>query len=135
MIHPIVGLLAVGLIGAAFVMKVGRRKFWELHYWIGGAALVAGGLAFTIAILAMMRRTIETEGREGLPVVLLVHLLLAVLGLLSLLIQVGLGLAMRTIIGGPPKFIRFHRLNSRILITIVAAIFLFGLATLGMMIL
>jgi len=135
MIHPFVGLMAVGLIVAAFIMKVGRRKFWGLHYWTGGAAFLVAGTALTIAILAIMRRTVETDGHMGLPPVVLVHLLLAIFGLLSLLMQVGLGLAMRYVLGGPPRFYRFHKLNSRILILIAAAILGFGLLTLGTMIL
>ena len=132
LIHPVFGILAITLILGAFSMKVGRHKFWELHYWTGGAAFVAGWVALTVALLAIMRRMAENSGQTGLPVVVLIHFLLALLGLLLLAIQAGLGLAMRVVIGGPPKFYRYHKLNSRLLAGTALAILIFGAATLVM---
>jgi hypothetical protein len=131
-IHPVFGLLAVTLILSAFVMKVGPRKFWDLHYWTGTAAFVAGWVALGIAILAIMRRMDETQGDMGLPLVLLFHLFVAILGLLVLLIQFGLGLAMRFVIGGPPRFYKYHKLNARILAGTAVVILILGVLTLGM---
>jgi hypothetical protein len=131
-IHPVFGILAVALILTAFFMKVGPHKFWELHYWTGTAAFGFGWLALGLAILAIMRRMAETQGAMGLPLVLLIHFMLATLGLLVLIIQFGLGLAMRFVIGGPPRFYKYHKLNARILAGMAALIFIFGLLSLGM---
>lgn len=131
-IHPVFGLLAVSLILTAFIMKAGPHKYWELHYWTGTAAFVAGWLALSIALLAIMRRMAETQGGMGLPTVLLVHFMLAVLGLLVLLIQFGLGLAMRFVVGGPPRFYKYHKFNGRLLASLSVLILIFGVLTLGM---
>jgi len=131
-IHPVVGALAVALILTAFIMKAGPHKFWELHYWTGTAAFVAGWLALGLALLAIMRRMAETQGEMGLPWVLLVHFLLAILGLLVLVIQFGLGIAMRVVIGGPPKFLRFHKANAYLLAGLAVLILVFGILSLVM---
>jgi hypothetical protein len=60
-----------------------------------------------------------------------VHLGLATLGLLALAIQAALGLAVHYVLGGPPRYLRYHRRNARILVILAIAIFLLGLATLG----
>ena len=128
--HPVLGLAAVGLILAAFAMKAGQHKFWTLHYVTG---LLAGGVgisAFSVALVVVARRYAETGGHPNLPLVTNVHLVLASLGLLALTAQVALGLAVHYVLGGPPRFLRFHRRNARLLVVLALGILLLGLATL-----
>jgi hypothetical protein len=58
---------------------------------------------------------------------------LATLVVLALAAQVTLGLAVRYILGGPPRYLRYHRATGRVLAVLASAAFLLGLATLGMM--
>jgi hypothetical protein len=129
-VHPVLGLAAVCLILTAFALKAGANKFWSLHYLTG---LLAGGVgvsAFSVAIVVVARRYIETGGHPNLPLVANVHLALASLGLLALTAQVALGLAVHFVLGGPPRFLRYHRRNARLLVVLAIGILLLGLATL-----
>ena len=130
-VHPVLGLAAVGLILAAFAMKAGEHRFWTLHYITGLLAGAAGITAFSAAIVVVARRYAETGGHPNLPLVTNVHLVLACLGLLALSAQVALGLAVHYVLGGPPRFLRFHRRNARLLVVLALGILLLGLATLG----
>jgi hypothetical protein len=130
-VHPVLGLAAVGLILAAFAMKAGQHRFWTLHYITGGLAGVVGVSAFSVAILAVIRRYMETGGHPNLPLVASAHLALASVGLVALSTQVALGLAVHYVLGGPPRFLRFHRRNARLLVVLAIGILLLGLATLG----
>jgi hypothetical protein len=129
--HPALGLAAVTLILAAFAMKAGQHRFWTLHYVTGLLAGVVGVTAFSAAILVVARRYAETGGHPNLPPVATAHLVLASLGLLVLVVQVGLGLAVHYVLGGPPRFLRFHRRNGRLLAILALGILLLGLATLS----
>jgi len=129
--HPALGLAAVTLILAAFAMKAGQHRFWTLHYLTG---LLAGGVGvtpFSAAILVVARRYAETGGHPNLPLVANAHLVLATLGLVTLIVQVGLGLAVHYVLGGPPRFLRYHRRNARLLVVLAIGILLLGLATLS----
>jgi hypothetical protein len=129
--HPVLGLATVTLILAAFTMKAGQHKFWTLHYLTG---LLAGGVgitAFSAALLIVARRYAETGGHPNLPLAANVHLVFATLGLLALTVQVGLGLAVHYALGGPPRFLRYHRRNARVLVVLAIGILLLGLATLS----
>jgi hypothetical protein len=130
-VHPVLGLSAVALILAAFSMKTGQHKFWALHYLTGSLAGAVGVTAFSVAILVVVRRYADTSGHPNLPVVANVHLVLALLGLLALLTQVALGLAVHYVLGGPPRFLRYHRRNARLLVVLAIGILLLGLATLS----
>jgi len=130
-VHPVLGLAAVCLILAAFAMKAGEHKFWTLHYITGLLAGVTGITAFSVAILVVARRFVDTGGHPNLPLVANVHLVLACLGLLALTAQVALGLAVHYVLGGPPRFLRYHRRNARLLVVLAVAILLLGLATLS----
>ena len=130
-VHPVLGLTAVGLILTAFAMKAGEHKFWTLHYLTGLSAGAAGLTAFSVAIVVVLRRTVETGGHASLPLVANVHLVLACLGLLALTVQVALGLAVHYVLGGPPRYLRFHRRNARLLVVLAISILLLGLATLS----
>src|SRR5437763_4856973 len=128
--HPVLGLATVTLILAAFTMNAGQHRFWTLHYLTG---LLAGGVgltAFSVAILAVARRYADTGGHPNLPLVANIHLVLASLGLLALTVQVGLGLAVHYALGGPPRYLRFHRRDGRVLVVLAIAILLLGLAAL-----
>ena len=130
-VHPVLGLTAVGLILTAFTMKAGQHRFWTLHYITG---LLAGGVgmaAFSAAIVAVVRRWLETGGHPNLPLVANVLLVLATLGLLALAAQVTLGLAVGYVLGGPPRFLRYHRRNGRLLVVLAIGILILGLATLS----
>jgi len=129
--HPLLGLAAVGLILAAFSMKAGQHRYWTLHYVTGLLAGGAGITAFSAAILVVLRRIADTGGHPNLPLVANAHLVLAVLGLVALTVQVGLGLAVHYVLGGPPRFLRFHRRNARLLVVLSLGILLLGLATLS----
>jgi hypothetical protein len=129
--HPVLGLAAVTLILAAFTMKAGQHKFWTLHYLTGLSAGAVGITAFSAAILVVARRYAETNGHPNLPLVANAHLVLASLGLLTLIVQVGLGLAVHYVLGGPPRFLRYHRRNGRLLVVLAIGILLLGLATLS----
>ena len=129
--HPVLGLAAVTLILAAFTMKASQHRFWTLHYLTGLLAGAAGITAFSAAILAVARRFADTGGHPNLPLVASAHLVLATLGLLSLVVQVGLGLAVHYVLGGPPRFLRYHRRNGRLLVVLAIGILLLGLATLS----
>jgi len=129
--HPALGLAAVTLILAAFAMKAGQHRFWTLHYLTG---LLAGGVgvtAFSAAIWVVARRYAETGGHPNLPLVANAHLVLATLGLVTLIVQVGPGLAVHYVLGGPPRFLRYHRRNARLLVVLAIGILLLGLATLS----
>jgi hypothetical protein len=65
----------------------------------------------------------------NLPLVANVHLVLATLGLLALSVQVALGLAVHYVMGGPPRYLRYHRRNGRVLVVLAVGILLLGLAT------
>ena len=132
-VHPALGLTAIGLILGAFAMKAGQRKFWRLHYVTGLTAGAAGIAAFSVAIWAVLRRWFESGGQTRLPFIASVHLAAASLGLLALITQVTLGLLVHNVLGGPPKFLRFHRRNARLLVILAIAISVLGLATLGML--
>jgi hypothetical protein len=122
-------MAAVGLILTAFSMKAGEHKFWRLHYITG---LLAGGVgiaAFSAAIAAVVRRWFDSAGHPNLPLVANVHLVLATLGLLALSVQVALGLAVQHVMGGPPRYLRYHRRNGRVLVVLAVGILLLGLAT------
>ena len=129
--HPVLGLAAVTLILAAFAMKAGQHKFWTLHYATGLLAGAVGVTAFSAAIMVVARRYAETGGHPNLPLVASAHLVLATLGLLALTVQVGLGLAVHYVLGGPPRFLRYHRRNARLLVVLAIGILLLGLATLS----
>ena len=129
--HPVLGLAAVALILAAFAMKTGQRRFWTVHYLTGLLAGVVGLTAFSVAILVVARRYADTGGHPHLPLVANVHLVLAVLGLLVLVVQVALGLAVHYVLGGPPRFLRYHRRNARLLVVLAIGLLLLGLATLS----
>ena len=129
--HPLLGLAAVGLILTAFSLKAGQRKFWTLHYLTGLLAGAAGITAFSVAIAAVMQRMADNGGHAKLPPVAGLHLVLATLGLLALIVQVGLGLAVHYVLGGPPRFLRFHRRNARVLVILAIGILILGLATLA----
>jgi hypothetical protein len=129
--HPLLGMAAVGLILAAFTLKAGEHKFWTLHYITG---LLAGGVAiaaFSVAIAAVVRRRFDSRGHLNLPLVANVHLVLATLGLLALNVQVALGPAVHYVLGGPPRYFRYHRRNARVLVVLAIGILLLGLATLS----
>ena len=130
-VHPLLGMAAVGLILTAFSLKAGEHKFWTLHYATGLLAGAAGVTAFSVAIIMVLRLSADTGGHPGLPFVANVHLVLAALGLAALLLQVGLGLAVHYVLGGPPRFLRYHRLNARVLVVLSIGILLLGLATLS----
>jgi hypothetical protein len=132
LLHPAAGILAVGLILLAYWMKVGRPRFWRLHYWTGASAGLAGAAALGLAIWTVVRRSLDSAGTPGMPAIALAHLGLAALGIMLLALQVGLGLAMRLVIGGPPRFYRYHRLNARLLAGTAAVVLVFGAATLVM---
>ena len=60
---------------------------------------------------------------------------LALLGLLALVVQVTLGLAVHYVLGGPPRFLRYHRRNARLLVVLAIGISILGLAALiGLMV-
>jgi len=129
--HPALGLAAVTLILAAFAMKAGQHRFWTLHYFTG---LLAGGVgitAFSAAIWVVARRYAETGGHPNLPLMANAHLVLATLGLVTLIVQMSLGLALHYVLGGPPRFLRYHRRNARLLVVLAIGILLLGLATLS----
>jgi hypothetical protein len=130
-LHPSLGLAALALILAAFALKAGRRKFWTLHYGTGLAAGVAALGALGVALWAAGRRILETGGNPGLPRITTLHLTVATLGVAILLVQIGLGLAVRYALGGPPRFLRFHRRNARLLVGFAIAILVLGLGTLA----
>jgi hypothetical protein len=133
-IHPILGLLAVTLILSAFALKAGRRKFRTVHYAAGLAAALAAGAALVVALWAVGRLALEAGGLPVLPRLTTLHLSVALLGVALLVVQVGLGLAVRYVRGGPPRLLRFHRRNGRLLALLAVAILLLGLGTLaGMM--
>jgi hypothetical protein len=129
--HPVLGLAAVTLILAAFAMKAGQTKYWTLHYATGLAAGATGITAFSVAILAVARRYVDTGGHPNLAPVASAHLVLASLGLIVLTVQVALGLAVHYVLGGAPRFLRFHRRNARLLVFVAIGILLLGLATLS----
>ena len=130
-VHPLLGMAAVGLILTAFSLKAGEHKFWTLHYATGLLAGAAGITAFSVAIIMVARLQIDTGGHANLPWVANVHLALASLGLIALVLQVGLGLAVHYVLGGPPRFLRYHRRNARVLVVLSICILLLGLATLS----
>ena len=129
--HPLLGLAAVGLILAAFSMKAGQHKYWTLHYLTGLLAGGVGVIAFSAAIAVILRRYADTGGHPSLPLVANAHLVLATLGLTALVLQVGLGLAVHFVLGGPPRFLRYHRRNARVLVVLTIGILILGLATLS----
>ncbi|MEP7357736.1 MAG: hypothetical protein ABI847_10885 [Anaerolineales bacterium] len=131
LLHPALGLTTVSLIFAAFAMKAGRHKFWTLHYATGLLAGGAGLAAFSAAVWAVMRRWSENGGQSALPLIAGVHLTAASLVLLALVVQVGLGLAVHYVLGGAPKFLRYHRFNSRVLVALAVVVLFLGVATLG----
>ena len=130
-VHPALGLAAVALILAAFAMKAGEHKFWTLHYFTGLLAGVVGVTAFSAAIVLLARSYAATGGHPNQPLVTNAHLVLASLGLVVLIVQVGLGLAVHYVLGGPPRFLRYHRRNARLLVVLAIGILLLGLATLS----
>jgi len=131
-LHPVLGVLAVGLILGAYGLKAGRPRGWRLHYAMGLLAAAAALTAFGVAVWALARRVAET-GALDLPPTVGAHLVLATLVVLALAAQVTLGLAVRYILGGPPRYLRYHRATGRVLAGLASATFLLGLATLGMM--
>jgi len=130
-VHPVLGVTAVGLMLAAFAMKAGEHRYWTLHYITGIAAGVAGITAFSAAIVTVVMRWMQTGGHPNLPLVANVHLVLAILGLIALTAQVGLGLAVHYVLGGPPRFLRYHRRNARVVVVLAICIMILGLATLS----
>ncbi len=130
-VHPVLGLLAVTLILTAFALKAGRRKAWTLHYATGLSAGAAGLAALGVALWAVGARMAQTGGNPGLPRITTLHFMVAGVGVLVLMAQVGLGLAVRYMVGGPPRFLRHHRRNGWLLAGLAVAILLLGLATLA----
>jgi hypothetical protein len=132
-LHPVFGTLAIALMLIAYGLKTGPHKFWQLHYWTGIGAGVAGVAAFVAALLVIGYQSSDPNAPAGLSGTALVHFMLSLMLMLSLVTQVVLGLLMRFVIGGPPKFLPLHRINSRILLGLAIATFLFGFLTLAMM--
>jgi hypothetical protein len=129
-LHPLLGMLAVGLILGAYRLKAGRPRGWRLHYATGLLAAVTALAAFGVALWAVARRAAET-GAMNLPPAAGLHLVLASLVVLALAAQMALGLAVRYVLGGPPRFLRYHRANGRVLAGLAIVTFLLGLMTLG----
>jgi hypothetical protein len=132
-LHPAFGILAIALMLIAYSLKAGPHKFWQLHYYTGVAAGLAGVAAFVAALLAIGQQSADPNGPPGLPGSALIHFMLSLMLMLSLVTQVVLGLLMRVVIGGPPRFLPYHRINSRILLVLAIATFLFGFITLQVM--
>jgi hypothetical protein len=132
-LHPALGVLAIALMLVAYSLKAGSHKFWQLHYWTGIAAALCGVAAFVVALLAIGQQAADPNAPAGLPGTALVHFMLAVMLMLSLLLQATLGILMRVVIGGPPKFLPLHRINARILLGLAIATFLFGFITIATM--
>jgi hypothetical protein len=125
-------MLAVGLIVSAYGLKSGRPRGWRLHYAAGLLAAVTALAAFGVALWAVARRAAE-PGAANLPPTAGLHLVLAALTVGALAGQVTLGLAVRYVLGGPPRFLRYHRANGRALAALAIATFILGLGTLGLL--
>ena len=137
-IHPFFGALVVALILGAFAMKIGRRKFRKLHYVTGLAAFAAALTAAGIAAWATWYKFYDEIGdplEELSPTIwttLLPHTILAILVLLTLLAQVGMGATMRVFKRATGRVFPFHRRNARLLVRLVVLASLLGLATVGL---
>lgn len=121
--HPALGALTIALIFTAFALNAGRHKAGTLHSVVGGLAGLSGLAAFAVAWWAVGRWGLQLPWPGNL------HFLLAALTLGLLLAQVALGLAVHFVLGGPPRFLRFHRRLARVLVVVAAVTLLLGLAT------
>ncbi|MBI4416036.1 MAG: hypothetical protein HY557_03530 [Euryarchaeota archaeon] len=125
LLHPIVGLLAIALLLAAFTAKVRTRKQYVVHYALGMSSLALSSLAFALGFLTFFQ-----AAREGVEFeeTLVFHLIAAAVLFVVLLAQARMGLAMWRR-KRHDVYLARHRATARILVVLAVLLAVLGAVT------
>ena len=123
-IHPGVAAFAILLFAATAWTKLGPKKYFRLHYGLAGATVTMMIVTIGLGVYTIVR----CDCRDGWPLTVFVHGLVAALFLLFLLGQATMGVSM-LLFGRRPRLFRTHRRNAKILLGLAVPLVLLGLTT------
>ena len=127
-IHPIVALMALGLLSATALSKTRRRKYFRLHYTLALSTVVAVFITLGLGVTTVARVFDECDCTDALPAILFVHLPLALLLFIFIFAQAVMGISM-ILIGRKRRLLRTHRFNARIVLSLATVVLLAGVTT------